>query len=194
MTKLKVQTNEHDPQAIMCSIIYTHPRLLISNENKVPVFPEDDSIWCYNHLRHTTTEKYDNLIYCKKVTERTNSILNTVDRIYLTSIFIVQRLWVILRQDDMRGGNITSTDYDLKPIMYPAYGIYHRLCDINGNNNVDRTQRQLKYPSWSGLSYLRMWRFYFNDDRTTEYEMIDTRNASAVYTKINKIIIQWVLD
>ena len=94
----------------------------------------------------------------------------------------------------MRGGNITSTDYDLKPIMYPAYGIYHRLCDINENNNVDRTQRQLKYPSWSGLSYLRMWRFYFNDDRTTEYEIIDTRNASAVYTKINKVIIQWVLD
>ena len=95
--------------------------------DKVPVFPRytDDRIWQYNHLRHTTTIKYDNnwkggyfrfdddnkmdyykyilsitqtrmgqfntcnLIYCKKIIERTNPILDTLSTWYTQQAFIV---------------------------------------------------------------------------------------------------------
>ena len=60
-----VQTNEYDLQAKTYPNICTHHKLRINNENKFPVFARNvygisDRIWRNKHLRHTTTEKYDN--------------------------------------------------------------------------------------------------------------------------------------
>ena len=59
-----VQTNEYDLQAKTYPNICIHHKLHNDNENKFSVFPERI---CNNwqnvinkHLRHTTTEKYDN--------------------------------------------------------------------------------------------------------------------------------------
>ena len=60
-----VQINEYDLQAITYLTICTHQKLHNNDENKVPVFFLNvyairDRIWYNKHLRHTTTEKYDN--------------------------------------------------------------------------------------------------------------------------------------
>ena len=60
-----VQTNEYDLQAKTYPTICTHHKLHNNNENKFPfIFRNDyaisDRIWCNKHLRHITTEKYDN--------------------------------------------------------------------------------------------------------------------------------------
>ena len=59
-----VQTNEYDLQAITYLTICTHHKLHNNDENKIPVFPECIcNAWqkmCNKHLKHTTTEKYDN--------------------------------------------------------------------------------------------------------------------------------------
>ena len=62
-----METNEYDNRVIseMCSIICTHHKtaqwLVI---RKQPSFPGDtyetDSVRWYDHLRHTTMEKFDN--------------------------------------------------------------------------------------------------------------------------------------
>ena len=41
-----------------------------------------------------------NPIYCKKVIERTNPILDTLDMIYPTNVYCAQRMQVIMRHDD----------------------------------------------------------------------------------------------
>ena len=59
-----VQTNEYDLQAITYPTICTHHKLYNNDGNKIPfsrnVYAIRDKIWCNNHLRHMTTEKYDN--------------------------------------------------------------------------------------------------------------------------------------
>ena len=59
-----VQRNKYDLQAKMYQTIFTHHKLHNNNESKswFPqiVYAVSDRIWCNKHLRHTTTEKYDN--------------------------------------------------------------------------------------------------------------------------------------
>ena len=59
-----IQTNEYDLQAITYPTICTHHKLHNNDEKKSQfsrnVFAIRDRIWCNKHLRHTTTEKYDN--------------------------------------------------------------------------------------------------------------------------------------
>ena len=38
----------------------------------------------------------------------------------------------------MRGSKMSKTEYDLKVIMYPAYDIPHKLCNIRGNWNIQQ--------------------------------------------------------
>ena len=64
MRRCNVQTNEYDLEAKMYPTICTHHKAHSTNENKFPVYRNvytiSDRIWCNKHLRHTTTEKYEN--------------------------------------------------------------------------------------------------------------------------------------
>ena len=59
-----VQRNEYDLQDKTYPIVCTHHKLHNNNENKFPVsrnvYAISSGIWYNKHLRHTTTEKYDN--------------------------------------------------------------------------------------------------------------------------------------
>ena len=59
-----VQTNEYDLQAKMYPNIYTHHKQhIIDEKNSLfsrNVYAISDRIWCNTHLRHTSTEKYNN--------------------------------------------------------------------------------------------------------------------------------------
>ena len=59
-----VQANEYDLQAKTYPTICTHHKLHNTNENKFRfsrnVYTISDRIWCNKHLRHTTTETYEN--------------------------------------------------------------------------------------------------------------------------------------
>ena len=58
------QTNEYDLQAKTYPTVCTHHKLHNTNKYKFPVsrnvYTISDRIWCNKHLRHTTTEKYEN--------------------------------------------------------------------------------------------------------------------------------------
>ena len=59
-----VKTNEHDQQAKTYPIICTYHKLHNNKKTKSRFSPNvyaiSDRIWCNKHLRHTTTEQYDN--------------------------------------------------------------------------------------------------------------------------------------
>ena len=59
-----VQTNEYDLQTKTYPIICIHHNLHNNNETNSRfsrnVYAIGDRIWCNKHIRHTTTEKYDN--------------------------------------------------------------------------------------------------------------------------------------
>ena len=76
-------------------------------------------------------------IVTTKAIERTSSMLDTPlqDKLH-------QRLHIFNACEHsctmviMVGSKMLKTEYDVKAIMYPAYDILHKLCNIKGNWNI----------------------------------------------------------
>ena len=53
----------------------------------------------------------------------------------------------------MEGSKMSTTEYDLKAIMYSAYDTPHKLCNISGNQNI-QPDRDISIAKYKYADYL----------------------------------------